>query len=269
MPGASGHVLLAEDHPVNQRVATAMLENLGFSVDVVADGIEAVRAAARSRYRAILMDCQLPTLDGFEATSAIRAQEEPGRHTPIIAVTASASDADRRRCAAAGMDDYLPKPLNLSSLDAVLTRWVHPGAPLADVRVDLGAVREPAAESGIEPSRALLDPLVIDRLERLGAAAGEDLLGRLTTMFLTDAALSVIALRAALVDGNAAAVSASAHGLRGASANLGATELARRCATLSAEAATGDLAEGGASLDAIEAELERVREALVPRIPTP
>ena len=169
------------------------------------------------------------------------------------------------------MDDYLVKPLNLSSLSAVLTRWV-PAAPALLVHAAAGTVANRDAngtEAALDRSIARLDPLVIDRLERLGVAAGEDLLGQLTTMFLSDAAVAVTALHAALDDDDAVAVGARAHGLRGASANLGATELANLCASLSASATARDLTGGGASIQAIEAELLRVRAALTPRIPTP
>ena len=125
-PGVSGQILLAEDNPVNQRVASAMLENLGFRVDIVADGAQAVKAAAETSYSAILMDGQMPILDGYLATTEIRSHEG-SRRTPIIAVTGSAMKSDQQRCLAAGMDDYLAKPLNLSSLADVLQRWASNG----------------------------------------------------------------------------------------------------------------------------------------------
>ncbi len=121
--GPSGRILLAEDNPVNQRVAASMLEHLGFLVDVVEDGAEAVRAAHLTSYRAILMDCQMPVLDGYQATTEIRSQQGEHPRVPIIAVTASAMKWDQERCLAAGMDDYVPKPLGLDALAAVLARW--------------------------------------------------------------------------------------------------------------------------------------------------
>ncbi len=121
--GRSGRVLLAEDNSVNQRVAAAMLKSLGFQVDVVADGAEAVQAASRTPYLAILMDCQMPVLDGYDATGEIRRLQEGESRTPIIAVTASATPADKQRCLTAGMDDLLAKPLDLNALAAVLAHW--------------------------------------------------------------------------------------------------------------------------------------------------
>ena len=117
-------MLVAEDNPVNQRVAVRMLERLGLGADVAADGAEAVQSFGRQPYAAVLMDCQMPELDGFEATARIRAREGTGRHTPIIAMTASAMRGDRERCLAAGMDDYVSKPVTIESLRTVLERWL-------------------------------------------------------------------------------------------------------------------------------------------------
>lgn len=264
-------VLVAEDHPVNQRVATAMLENLGFRVDIVADGAEAVRAATLTPYRAILMDCQIPVMDGYRATGEIRRLQRASHRTPIIAVTASATLSDRRRCKAAGMDDYLTKPLTLKTLAAVLARWVPVGAG-PTISVGPAGVF-PATDVGLavvaDPGRAVLDAQVVGRLERLGRSAGEDLIGQLATIFLADADAWVVALREGLAGEDAAAVIRSAHTLSGASANLGATDLARLCATLATDGAAGHLMHGEAQLGAVEAELDRVRSALGSRTPTP
>jgi CheY-like chemotaxis protein len=121
-PPAGARVLLADDTPINRLVGVALLERLGYTVDVVSNGEEAVEAVARNRYDAVLMDCLMPVMDGYEATNRIRRLESGSRHTRIIALTASAMVGDRERCLAAGMDDYLPKPLDQSSLAGVLAR---------------------------------------------------------------------------------------------------------------------------------------------------
>jgi signal transduction histidine kinase/ActR/RegA family two-component response regulator len=120
-------LLLAEDNPVNQLVAVHQLRALGFEVEAVGDGLEAVEAVARTAFDVILMDCQMPDLDGYAATRHIREQEGKGRHTPIIAVTAHAFESDRRQCLEAGMDDYLAKPFRQSDLLRTLQRWLGPG----------------------------------------------------------------------------------------------------------------------------------------------
>jgi two-component system, sensor histidine kinase and response regulator len=118
-----GRVLLAEDNFINQKVALAMLESGGYAVDVVGDGVEAVSAVRTRRYDAVLMDCHMPRMDGFEAALAIRAEEGGRRRAPIIALTAGAMPEDRERCLAAGMDDHLPKPFKKVDLLAAVARW--------------------------------------------------------------------------------------------------------------------------------------------------
>jgi CheY-like chemotaxis protein len=126
-------ILVAEDNIVNQRVVVRMLERLGYAADVVANGVEAVAAVARFPYAAILMDCQMPEMDGYEATEAIRSHERgaagPGRRVPIIALTANALAADRERCLLAGMDEYLAKPIRPDALVGALDRWATTSSP--------------------------------------------------------------------------------------------------------------------------------------------
>ncbi|MBY0248578.1 MAG: response regulator [Nitrospiraceae bacterium] len=123
-------ILVAEDNPINQKIAVKMIEKLGYRVDVAGNGREAIEASGRIHYDLVFMDCQMPEMDGFEATKGIRAREQGVCHTPIVAMTANAMKEDRERCLEAGMDDYLSKPVASNSLAAVLDRWVpHETAP--------------------------------------------------------------------------------------------------------------------------------------------
>jgi CheY-like chemotaxis protein len=126
----SAVLLLVEDNQVNQRVAIKLLEKMGFAVEVAVDGAQAVArvTAEPGRYALIFMDCQMPVMDGFSATQAIRAYEaQSGRHVPIIAMTASAMESDEKKCFAAGMDDFMAKPIDVAALRRVITRFVvHP-----------------------------------------------------------------------------------------------------------------------------------------------
>jgi CheY-like chemotaxis protein len=118
------NVLVAEDHPVNQQVLVHMLRRYGCKVDIAANGREAVYASAHMTYDCLFMDCQMPEMDGYEATAAIRQREvQTGQHVPIIALTASAMPSDRERCLAAGMDDYLSKPVTPQELVTMLQKW--------------------------------------------------------------------------------------------------------------------------------------------------
>jgi CheY-like chemotaxis protein/anti-sigma regulatory factor (Ser/Thr protein kinase) len=119
-----GRVLLVEDNMANQMVATLLLEKLGYLWDVVANGIEALDAIGRASYDIILMDCDMPQMDGFQATQEVRKREQgTGAHVPIIAMTANAMQGDRERCLAAGMDDYMTKPISREDLKAALDQW--------------------------------------------------------------------------------------------------------------------------------------------------
>jgi two-component system sensor histidine kinase/response regulator len=126
----SGRLLLAEDNVINQLVAVAILTKAGFQVDAVRNGAQAVLASGEKHYDAILMDCQMPQMNGYQATTAIRLQEGEDRHTPIIALTAGAREEDRDHCLEVGMDEYLAKPLHKEPLLAMIREWVRsPGDP--------------------------------------------------------------------------------------------------------------------------------------------
>jgi PAS domain S-box-containing protein len=129
-------LLVVDDSPVNQRVAAAMLGKLGYRVDVAVNGIEAVSATAVRQYAAVLMDCQLPNMNGYEATAAIRSREGTGPHTPIIAMTASAMKGDLERCIAAGMDAYLSKPVTMKTLGETIAHWIEPSPVPSATRID-------------------------------------------------------------------------------------------------------------------------------------
>jgi CheY-like chemotaxis protein len=122
--GSRGHVLVVEDNHVNQLVAVGILEFLGYSTEVAGNGIEALASLARTPVAAVLMDCQMPEMDGYEATVELRRREGTGAHIPVIAMTAGVSDGIRERCLAAGMDDYISKPVSPTELDAALARWL-------------------------------------------------------------------------------------------------------------------------------------------------
>ena len=270
---ARAHLLLAEDNPVNQKVAARMLERLGYRVDVAQNGLEALEALARNRYDAVLMDVQMPEMDGYEATAEIRRREDASRRTqrrtPIIAMTANAMQGDREKALAAGMDDYLPKPVRQESLDEVLGRWVSPeddavaqgsaadGTSDAEAGTEAGTEpRSPAASAG---NGHVLDPEVLAGLRELGDA---ELLAELAGMFFEDAATRLEDLRRAVEGGDALFVERVAHTLKGSSGNIGARGMAAICAELQEVGTSGDLARARELLGRLEEEFGRVRPAL-------
>jgi two-component system, sensor histidine kinase and response regulator len=247
-------VLVVEDNVLNQVVAVGILNRLGYDADVVDNGRDAVQAATRGAYGVVLMDCRLPGLDGYQATVEIRRREGGGgRHVPIVAMTASASEEDRQRCLAAGMDDHLAKPVLVGDLDAVLARWLRDEGPTA-------AAAEPAAE-------------VLDR-DRLAAlmeldqdGQGSRLLTRLAAAFLSGAPADLAGLRAAVARGDAAAVGDVAHHLKGAAATLGSGAVVDLCEDLELLAGADALGSAGDLLGRLERELDRVRDALAAIVP--
>jgi len=246
-------VLLVEDNVLNQVVAVGILTRLGYGADVVGNGRDAVEAVTGGAYGAVLMDCRLPGLDGYQATAEIRRREGANRHIPIIAMTASASQEDRERCLAAGMDDYLAKPVLVGDIEAVLARWLRDEAPAA------GAA-EPAAEVIDHHRLAALRELDQD-------GQGSRLLTRLAAAFLSGAPTDLAGLRAAVERGDAAAVGNVAHHLKGAAATLGSGGVVDLCEDLELLAGADALGSAGDLLGRLEAELDRVRDALAAIVP--
>jgi CheY-like chemotaxis protein len=257
--GRSGTVLVADNNRVSQQVARAMLESLGFDVDVVRDGVAAVRAAGQKPYRAILIDCSTQALDSDHTTTEIRRQAGTSPRATIIAVSASPTPAERQRCLMSGMDDFLAKPFRTDALVALLGG--APEEPEPAISADWTR-RIESAEGPADPDPPVLDPTVLAQLEQLGAGMGQDLLGELAGLFLEDAASHVAALRLARHDGDTDQIARSAHALSGASGNLGATELARLCAAAASPAGAAELLADPSLLEAITSELGRVRSCL-------
>ncbi len=235
-PAADGaQILLAEDNPTNQAVAIHILRRRGYRVDVAAHGAEAVDAVRRETYAAVLMDCQMPVLDGYAATAEIRRLEGTARRTPIIAMTAHAMEGDRERCLAAGMDDYLSKPLDAHALDVVLQRWVG----IADTTV--------------------LDRAVLRSLAR--DVGDEAIVEEICAIFLAETGPRLLAIERAAQDGDAEALRVSAHTLKGSAANVGAIAVASAAAELE-RLARGELGDLTAPLLRLADAVELTRAAL-------
>jgi CheY-like chemotaxis protein len=218
-------VLLVEDNEVNQIVAVAMLRRRGYAVDVVGNGREALTAVERKPYDAVLMDCQMPVMDGYAATAALRSRENGGRRVPVIALTAHSAPGERDRCLAAGMDDFLTKPVRPEALMAALDRAMG-----ADGVVDH------------------------DVLERLGDALDEATLARIVEVFLDQGAAYVATIAAT---DDEAVRRRTAHALKSSAATVGASAVE---SIADAIERTGDrprVAQLAEAFDRTRAELER------------
>jgi two-component system sensor histidine kinase/response regulator len=221
-----GRVLVVEDNPVNREVALHMLQRLGCEVVAATNGLEALRALEGGSFDVVLMDCQMPEMDGFEATAQIRRREQVNQGSqriPIVAFTAGVVAGDRENCLAAGMDDYLSKPFTQEQLERALRAWLP-------VRVD----RTPAHKPNVRPAAIpnAIDPAVLEALRKLGG--GEELVERVIGVYLGDAPERVRAIRDAAQKGDTAAVGRAAHALKSASSNVGAMSLAALCRRLEA-----------------------------------
>ena len=248
-------VLVAEDNPVNQKVAVRMLERLGYRADVVADGLEAVEALTRIPYAAVLMDVQMPKMDGYEATAEIRRCEQvSGGHTPTIAMTANAMESDREQAFEAGMDDFVPKPVKPGELEAVLGRWI--------LEEETAAATAPAAADGSRAPEEIEDPIDRATLESLSELGGSEMLSELTEMFFEDARSGIDAIRDSVERGDAQSVERTAHTLKGSSGNMGAQRMAALCGKLRDAGVSGDLTHALELLEGLEVEFGRVRPAL-------
>jgi two-component system, sensor histidine kinase and response regulator len=253
-----GRVLVVEDNEVNQALAVAVLAKLGYRADVVGDGRRAVELVPQGGYAAVLMDCQLPVLDGYQATAEIRRREGPGRRTPIIAMTAAVLP-DRQTCLAAGMDDHIAKPVLLAEVEAVLARWLQDGG------------RHPKGRWAARLAASTGEVLDRRRLAELGgldpAGNGPALIGRLLESFLARIPVDLADLRTAFHHGDSARALRVAHRLKGAAATVGSSGMVSLCEQLELRARAGTVPPAGDLLPLLEQEFARVIRALDAIVP--
>jgi CheY-like chemotaxis protein len=300
-PFAHARLLLAEDNPVNQEVALTMLKLLGCQVNIANNGQEALKALARATYDLVLMDCQMPEMDGFEATKAIRARESQllvrketiqksaltaghwplaTGHVPIIALTANARSGDRERCLAAGMDDYLSKPFSYEKLHEILCRWLpqatqvsrsQKGNPLSTIGPAAPGPLSPVAAQPLGTSLpppekgdagGLLDAAALNQIRALQRPGGPNFLHKVISNYLKDAVQLIETIRKAIAQNDPPTLHRAAHSLKSTSATIGAQSLAGLCKDLEAIGRAHTTDNAAALLPAIENEYQQVATAL-------
>ncbi len=275
-------ILMAEDNLVNQKVALALLKKLGQEAAVAEDGVQALEMLARNAYDVVLMDCQMPEMDGYEATHRIRLEESNGAYGSrvphfIIALTANAMVGDRERCLAAGMDDFLTKPLELAALESALRRSVAfrqaalGDSPRVDTGPEIGTMPSPimamgtAAPGPVPETSSLpdLDPAVLDLLM---VPDEPDSLVELVGLAETDCALRLAAIRTGVESGDLKAVVAAAHTLKGSAGNLGGRRLAELVNRMETAAKSGSVETMRGQLPGVETAFAAFIRALKERV---
>ncbi len=238
----------------------SMLEMTGCSCDLAANGIEVLDALERAAYDVILMDCQMPEMDGFEATAVIRRREQgAGEHITIIALTANVMEGDRDHCLQAGMDDYLSKPFSRAQLVEVINSR-RDSQPATAVAAAIPNEQSPEAgdTDASHAGNAMLDPSAIRAIRELQQPGNPDLLSRVVSLYLEDCPGLLNGLRKSIEESDAENVRQHAHRFKSGSANLGATGLAELCKQLEYKGRENDLADGEALLSRIESEFRAV-----------
>ncbi|MEM7251125.1 MAG: response regulator [Pseudomonadota bacterium] len=244
----SASILVADDNPVNQELVLTMLETLGCEANVVGNGKLAVEALQENRYDLVLMDCQMPEMDGYAASRRVRELEATGElpsRIPIIALTANAMRGDRERSLEAGMDDYLSKPFSADDLTGVITKWVEPkevvassepapkesSPPEADP-TDGSRVETVSPDAESEPGDDLLDRAIIESVKEVGRMRGKNLFKRLVEIYVDNSGSLIGDLKDAVNAQLAEDIRQSAHALKSSSANVGAAKIAEICREL-------------------------------------
>ncbi|OAI39826.1 hypothetical protein AYO40_05390 [Planctomycetaceae bacterium SCGC AG-212-D15] len=274
-------ILLAEDLPVNQKLMKTMLGRMGYTADIANNGVEVISALEKQDYDMILMDVQMPEMDGLEASRRVRKQFPPKRHPRIVALTANAMVEDREACRSAGMDDYLSKPVQVKELHAALVRcadWARSRTTIADLQME--DAPEAAAANDLQsaaptppsvtPSPAppkpapsdIIDASMLADLKQMGVDTGADVIGDLLSLFRADVPPLLQSLKAAVEAGDAQKLKESAHSLKGGAANLGAKAMAAICFELEKKGREGTIDGAAEHLPEIERQFQLVCEVL-------
>ncbi len=258
-PRQKVRVLLAEDNAVNRKVALGQLKQLGFTADAVPNGRAVLEALEHVDYEIILMDCQMPELDGYETTRQIRASRGHISTPYIIAMTAHAMIGDREKCLAAGMNEYITKPVVLETFAAALARGMPAGEKTTMLENSKNAAEVP---SGPEKIERALSKETLQGLKDLGSDVGPFFFPQLLETFEHDAIKHLISLRSAIASGESKRLRGEAHALKGASLTIGAQRMADCCQQLESFGTAENVAGAPETLARLEHEFDRVKNEI-------
>ncbi|MCG8435741.1 MAG: response regulator [Gammaproteobacteria bacterium] len=255
-PAASHRILIVEDNAVNRLVATSLLKDLGFQPYEVENGMDAIELLKQEQFDLILMDCQMPGIDGYETTRRIRREIDKGGDLPIIAVTAHAMEGERAKCLAAGMNDYLAKPLRIQKLTETLQHW------LPEARQTENAVNPGNSQSG-ETNSEYLDDAILANIREIDSHTDEDVLGTIVNLFLTESPKLIEKIKTAGDLNDNDTVQHAAHSLKGSAANIGAAQVQVICAELERKARDGQLEELDKMMEELDDKYAHTKSALL------
>jgi CheY-like chemotaxis protein len=254
-------VLVAEDNPINQEVAKMMLEVMGCRVDQAESGLQAVDMALKNPYDLILMDCQMPDMDGFSATELIRSHERDGNGTlkgrqrvAIIAMTGNTTDEDRSVCLNRGMDDFLKKPFTIEEMSEILKRWVP-------MEASMEAPQEP--EESVVADASIIDQKYLDNIRALQREGAPDILAKVLDNYFTESTVAIEKLTIAVVADNREDIRAIAHRFKSGSGNVGAIRLAEICHEIEKGASSNTRMDNLLLLEGLKKELHAVTQVLI------
>lgn len=243
-------VLVVDDNVINQKVASKMLQRMNIAADVAGDGNAAVEASRQVHYDLILMDVQMPVMDGLEATKMIRAEEHGNLHTPIIALTANALQGDRERCLQSGMDDYLSKPIKQQDIDYMVKKWI---SPLSESLSETNSVSRSEEVSIIDPKR-------IEQIKEIG---DDGLFRELLALYLEDLAQYSNDISLAHSQNNFQQIYECSHKLKGSSANLGVESIRAACIIMEQAANDADEEKITSQISVMKNLIERTRQHIL------
>jgi PAS domain S-box-containing protein len=244
----NSRLLVVEDNPINQDVARYQIEKLGYRVDVAKDGNEALELLDQHEYALVLMDCQLPGMDGFKASTLIRLRTDNKRLIPIIAVTASVAADEREKCLRAGMNDFLLKPFQKEELTGKIQSWLSGTSQVTP---------SSKKSNGESPSGNMED--VTNRLEELEEDYGSEMVLKIVKMFIPDAEVRIAEIDRAIKRTDFRALEESAHGLKSGAANLGATEMSQLCQQLETQGELGLIGDAPELMKKLVASWARIK----------